>query len=115
MPIFLGTLWSSIKEIKVPFVFDGEHGIAVNAMQGNRASFRSEGEVSLFFSSCSRKMCYSLELQRGWPFTTRVCSATSGLLSSCEGLLGTFLEAWQINRDASLDEVGYPIPFQLSQ
>ena len=36
--VFLGTLWSSIKEVKALFVFDAEHGIALNAMQGNRTS-----------------------------------------------------------------------------
>ena len=34
--VFLGTLWSSIKEVKAPFMFDGEHGIALQAMQVNR-------------------------------------------------------------------------------
>ena len=43
MTVFLGTLWNSIKEVKPPFVFDVEHGIALEAMQGNRASSRSEG------------------------------------------------------------------------
>ena len=52
MTVFLGILWSSIKQIKVPYVFDGEHGIAMHAMQGNRASSLDEGEVSWFFSSC---------------------------------------------------------------
>ena len=35
-----------MKEIEVPYVFDREHGIPVQAMQGNRASSCSEGEVS---------------------------------------------------------------------
>ena len=48
MTVFLGTLFSSIKEIKVPYVFDGDHGTALQAMQGNRASTRGEGEVSRF-------------------------------------------------------------------
>ena len=30
---------------------------------------------------------YNLELRRGWPFETRVCSAKSGLLSSYDGHL----------------------------
>ena len=33
-------------------MFDGEHGIALNAMQGNQASSHGEGEVSWFFLSC---------------------------------------------------------------
>ena len=50
---FLGTLWSFFKQINAPYVFDWEHGIALQAMQGNGASSRSEGEVSLFFPCCS--------------------------------------------------------------
>ena len=46
--MFLEILWSSIKQIKASYEFDGEHGIALHAMQGNRASSLSEGEVSWF-------------------------------------------------------------------
>ena len=49
---------------------------------------------------------YILELRRGWPFETRVCSATSGLLSSYEGHLGKLNYAWQENIDASGGEPG---------
>ena len=35
-------------------MFDWENAIALHAMQGNRASFRGEGEVSWVFSSCGR-------------------------------------------------------------
>ena len=49
---------------------------------------------------------YSLELRRGWPFETRVCSAKSGLLSSYDGHLGSFIYAWQENTDASGGEPG---------
>ena len=48
MTVFFGTLFSSIKKIKVPNVFDGEHGTSQHAMQGNWASAQSEGEVSWF-------------------------------------------------------------------
>ena len=44
--VFLGTLCCSIKKIVSPYVFDWEYGIALYAMQGNRASFSSEGDVS---------------------------------------------------------------------
>ena len=47
--VFLGTLWCSIKKIEVPYLFDWENGIALPAMQGNRASFPSEGDVSYDF------------------------------------------------------------------
>ena len=59
--VFLGTLWSSIKQIKAPYVFDWEQGIALHAMQGNWASSHSEGEVASFFSSCGGNFGYILE------------------------------------------------------
>ena len=49
---------------------------------------------------------YILELRRGWPFETRVCSAKSGLLSSYDGHLGKLNYAWQENTDASGGEPG---------
>ena len=55
-------------------MFDWEHGIALHPMQGIRASSPAEGDVS--------NLMYILELQRGWPFETPLCSAKSGLLSS---------------------------------
>ena len=81
------TLWSSVKQNKAPYVFNWEHGIALHAVQGNRASCLSEGEVSWFFSICGGNLSYILELPWGWPFKTRVSSATSGLLSSYDGHL----------------------------
>ena len=41
----LGTLWCSIKKIEAPYMFDWEYGIALHAMQGNRASFPSEVDI----------------------------------------------------------------------
>ena len=38
MTVFVGTLRISMKEVKAPNVFDGEHGIALHTMKGNRAS-----------------------------------------------------------------------------
>ena len=49
---------------------------------------------------------YILELQQGWPFETRVCSAKSGLLSSYDGQLGKLNHAWQENTDISGGEPG---------
>ena len=43
---FLGTLWCSIKNIEAPYMSDWECGIALHAMNGNLASFPSEGNVS---------------------------------------------------------------------
>ena len=85
--VFLGTLWCSIKKIEPPYVFDWENGIALHAMQGKRASFLSEGDVSYDFLSCGRNLGYICELQRGWPFETPLCLAKSALLCSYEGHL----------------------------
>ena len=65
-------------------MFDWENAIALNVMQGNRASSRREGKVSWVFSSCGRNLGYILELRRGRPFETGVCSVKSGHLSRYE-------------------------------
>ena len=49
---------------------------------------------------------YILELRRGWPFETRVCSAKSRLLSSYDGHLGKLNYAWQENTYPSGGEPG---------
>ena len=81
--VLLGTLWSSIKQIEAPYVFDWENVIALDTLQGNRASSRREGKVSWVFSSCGRNLGYILELQRGCPFESLVCSLKSG---TCLGM-----------------------------
>ena len=106
MRVFLGTLWSSIKQTKVSYVYDGEHGIALHVSQGNRASSCGEGEVSVFFSSCGRNLEYILELLPGWKFKTPVCSAKSGLLSNYQGQFRNVHEPWQGNTDTSRCELG---------
>ena len=68
-------------------MFDLEYGIALHGMQGNRASFPSEGDVSYDFSSCNKNLGYIREIQRGWPFETPLCSVKSGHLHSYEGHL----------------------------
>ena len=68
-------------------MFNWEKDIALHEMQGNQASSPGEGYVSWHFSSCSVKLGYILDLQRGWPFETLLCSAKSGLLSSYDGHL----------------------------
>ena len=45
LTVFLGTLWCSIKKIESPYMLDWEYGIALHAMQGNRASFPSEVDI----------------------------------------------------------------------
>ena len=85
--VFLGTLWCSIKKIEAPYMFDWENWIALHAMQGNKASFLSEGNVSYVFSCCSKNLGYIRELQRGWPFETPLSSAKLRNLCSYEGHL----------------------------
>ena len=50
--VFWGTLWSSIKDVKPPFVFDVKHGIAMGTMQGDWASSSFEGRNLWIYSSC---------------------------------------------------------------
>ena len=61
---FQGTLKSSIKEMKIAYMFDGEHAIVLQALKGNWASSRWEGEVSCIFSSCPGNLGFVLELRR---------------------------------------------------
>ena len=44
MTVLLGTLLSSINQIEAPYVFDWENAIALDTMQGNRASSHREGK-----------------------------------------------------------------------
>ena len=81
------TLWSSIKQIEAPYVFDWENAIALDTIQGHRASSCGERKVSWVFSSCGRNLGYILELRRGCPFETGVYSVKSGHLSRYEGQL----------------------------
>ena len=68
-------------------MFNWEYNIALHEIQGNQASSPGEGYVSWDFSSCGGNLGYILELQRGWPFETPLCSAKAGLLSSYDGHL----------------------------
>ena len=101
MTVLLGTLWSSIKQIEALYVFDWENAIALDTMQGNRASSRGEGIVAWTFLSCGRNLVYILELRRGCRFETGVCSVKSGHLSRYEGQLRYVSYACQDNTDAS--------------
>ena len=51
-------------------MFDSQFGIALHAMQVNRASSPGEGVVSFDFLSCDWNLGYILELQRVWPLET---------------------------------------------
>ena len=86
-------------------MFDWEHGITLQPMQGIRASSPAERDVSWDFSCCGRNLGYILELQRGWPFKTPLFSPNSGLLSSLDGHLRKLNYVWQDNTDASAGEV----------
>ena len=55
--MFLGILFSSIREIEVPYVFDWEHGTTQHEMLGNRASFCGEGEVHEFSRVAAGTWC----------------------------------------------------------
>ena len=66
-------------------MFDWEPRISLHAMQGNRASTLTEGDVSWVFSCCDRNLGYILELQHGCPFETGVFSAKSGQLYRHDG------------------------------
>ena len=83
----VGSLWSSIKKIEAPYVFEWENAIVLDTMQGNRATSGGEGKVSWVFSSCGRNLGYILEFRRGCPVETGVCSVKSGHLSRYEGQL----------------------------
>ena len=52
-------------------MFDWEPGVTLH---GESFLISHRGEVSWFFSSCGVILGYILELQRGWPFKTRVFS-----------------------------------------
>ena len=82
-------------------MFDWENAIALHAMHWNRASCLGEGEVSWDFWSCCRNLGYILELRRGSPFETGVCSVNRGHLSRYDRPLGKLNEVWKDNTDTS--------------
>ena len=45
-------------QIKAPFIFDCEQGVALKAMHGTQASSLGEGKVSYIFSSCDCNLGY---------------------------------------------------------
>ena len=80
-------LWSLVKQIEAPYVFDWENAIPLDTKPEKWASSRGEGKVSWVFSSCFRNLGYILELRQGCPFKTGLCSVKSGNLSRYEGPL----------------------------
>ena len=87
-------------------MFNCGYRVAQHAIQWKRVSSRHEEEVSWFFSCCSWKLGYILQLWWGWPFVSRVSSVKSGLLSSYSRHLRNLNLAWQNNTDASGREAG---------
>ena len=59
--VFLGILWSFIKEVKPPFMLVVEDGIALETMQENQASSYIQGGILWFYSSCGRKLVVPLK------------------------------------------------------
>ena len=64
LTVILGSLWCSVKQLKAPLVFAGEHGIALCAMQRNQALSCGEGKTHGF---------------------SRVAAGTWGIFSSYSG------------------------------
>ena len=94
-----------MKQIKAPFMFDCEDGVALQAMQGNRALYLARGSFK-YFLELGRNLEYILEFLRGWTFRTSVCSGMTRLLPSYEGNVRKLQEAWQVITDVPRGEVG---------
>ena len=73
---FLGILFSSIREIEVPYVFDWEHGTPQHEMQGNRASFCGEGKSHEISRVTAGTLCifssYDVDAHSKWSFFSDV-------------------------------------------
>ena len=87
-------------------MFHWENTIALDTMQGNRASSCGEGEVSWLFSSCSRHQVHIQEFRHRCPSESRVCSVKSGLLSIYHGQLRNLNKAWEDKSYTSGGEAG---------
>ena len=59
--------------------------IALEALQGKRASSRVEGGISWFLLSCIRKLGVPLDLPQGPQGTSCIASEKSSLLLNCKG------------------------------
>ena len=72
MRVFSGTLLSSVKKIKAPYVFDWEDGIALHSCRGFVSHLSDRGKSHGFSEIAAGTWGYILELRWGWPFKTRV-------------------------------------------
>ena len=59
MTVLLGTLWSSIKQIEAPYMFDWENAIALDTMQGNWAHLTARGKSHGFSRVAAEPGLYS--------------------------------------------------------
>ena len=57
MTVFLGILFSSIREIEVPYVFDWEHGTPQQEMQGNQPHLAASGKSHEFSRVAAGTWC----------------------------------------------------------
>ena len=103
--VFLGTLFTSIKQIKFSYVFDGEHCSALHAMPGNRASYCGDGKFHRFLELPREPAEYSW-VMAGKILHRSCLFSTLELLSIYKGYLRNLLEAWKGNTDASQIEAG---------
>ena len=84
MTVFFRTLWSAIKEVKPPFVFDVVHGIGLDAMQRNQASFPFKALNSACLSKYQKDVSHLVEMSPGPRAFSRVSTGDSDIPSSCE-------------------------------
>ena len=76
-------------------------GLLTSHCRGIGPHVALRGEISWFFSSCSRKLGVSLELQRGPQGPARVASEKSALFQSCDGHVVIVLESLPVNSTVS--------------
>ena len=57
MTVFLGILFSSIREVEVPYVFDWEHGTPQHESQGNRPHLAAMGKSHRFSRVAAGTWC----------------------------------------------------------
>ena len=55
MRVFLGTLWSSVKQIKAPYVFHWEYRIVLHTMQGKLGLISQGGGSLMVFPELRRE------------------------------------------------------------
>ena len=59
--VCLGNLWSFLNEVKPHVVFDEEHRMALELMQGIWPHLMVRGDISWFFSNCGGNLGFPLE------------------------------------------------------